>query len=326
MKTIVRNLLAAIILITASIQTHAQSTLVYDQQSATGPKSPTANDFFNIQADSPLLQSFIPVLSTIGFVQFQFWDIANNGTNGATVSVNLWTGSPNTNSATLLGSTAPVYMPNGFVNNGLGFAGITNFNFSTPIALNSGQTYYLQPVVLSGDNPWAIAVFTTNSYPNGSLFVRGTDVGIDSWFREGVVPEPSTLVLIGLSSMFLYFFKRRSKLVVLFATGVLFTASLQCNAQGLVYDQQTAINPVTSGGDGLNIQSHSLTQAFIPMLSAIDFVQFEFWDVNFLNNGTNGATVKVNLWEGSPNINSATLLGSTTPVYMPNHYWPDISS
>ncbi len=103
--------MVAMLLIAASLQTHAQG-LVYDQQSATGPKSPNANDFLNIQEDSPLLQSFIPSLSTIGFVQFQFWDIANNGTNGATVYVNLWTGSPSVNLATLLGSTAPVYMPN----------------------------------------------------------------------------------------------------------------------------------------------------------------------------------------------------------------------
>ena len=223
-KTIGNLFCAAVLWVAVSLQTHAQG-FVYDQQSATGPNSPAPNDFFNIQADSPLLQSFIPALSAIGFVQFEFWDIANNGTNGATVYVNLWTGSPDVNSATLLASTTPVYMPNGFVNNGLGFAGITNFNFSTPIALNSGQTYYIQPVVLSGDNPWTIGVFTSNPYPNGDLFSKGTDVGIDSWFREGVVsvPEPPTLALVGFGGLLAFGFKRRFKLFVslLFSVSIL---------------------------------------------------------------------------------------------------------
>ena len=153
MKSTLRNLMAAM-LVAASLQSHAQG-FSYDQQSATGPTSPTANDFFNIQTAS-LTQSFIPSLSAIVFVQFEFWDIANNGTNGATVYVKLWSCSPNINSATLLGSTTPVYMPNGFVNDGLGFAGITSFYFSTPVILTLGHTYFLQPVVLSVDDPWDI--------------------------------------------------------------------------------------------------------------------------------------------------------------------------
>ena len=203
MKTALRNLMTAMF-VAASFQIHSQG-FVYDQQSATGPLSPFGNDFFNIQEDSPLLQSFIPSLSAIGFVQFEFWDIANNGANGATVYVNLWTGSPNVNSATLLGSTTPVFMPNGFVNDGLVIAGVTNFLFSTPITVTAGQTYYLQPVVLSGDDPWDIMVLT-NTYQNGSLFEKGVDTGGDLWFREGIVsvPEPSTLALVGMSSLLIY--------------------------------------------------------------------------------------------------------------------------
>src|SRR5665213_1201669 len=76
MKNIIRSLFSAATLVAASLQTHAQG-FVYDQQSATGPSNPPADDFFNIQEDSPLTQSFIPTLSAIGFVQFEFWDIAN---------------------------------------------------------------------------------------------------------------------------------------------------------------------------------------------------------------------------------------------------------
>ena len=223
MKTTLRNLLAAMF-IAASIQTHAQR-LVYDQQTTNAPS--VSGDYFNIQQDSPLLQSFVPGLSAIGFVQFQFWDIANNGTNGATVYVDLWTGSPDTSSATFLGSTTPVYMPNGF---GASIAGVTNFYFSTPVALTAGQTYYLQPIVLSGDDPFDIKVLGNvapfgDYYPNGTLYAQGTDVGIDLWFREGIVsaPEPSTLALIGLGSLLVLGFKRRFKLIIplLFIASVL---------------------------------------------------------------------------------------------------------
>jgi len=208
--------MAAIILCAASIQTHAQG-MVYDQESATGPASPLANDFIAIQTAS-LTQSFIPSISAIGFVSLEFWDIANNGNNGATVYVNLWTGSPTTRLATLLGSTTPVYMPNGFVNDGLGFAGVTDFYFSTPIALTAGQTYYLQPVVLSGDNPWDIGLLDYDAYLNGQLYANGLpgNPTVDLWFREGLVsvPEPSALALVGLGGLLVFGFKRRFKLVV----------------------------------------------------------------------------------------------------------------
>ena len=221
MKMIMGGLFGAAMIIAASLQTHAQG-LVYDQQSATGPV-PTQSqgvDFFNIQEDSPLTQAFIPSLSAIEFVQFEFWDIPNNGNSGATVYVNLWTGSPNINSATLLGSTAPTYMPNGFGSQ----VGVTNFYFSTLIALTPGQTYYFQPVVLSGDNPWDIMVLT-NTYANGQLYEHGFpfEPSIDLWFREGIVsvPEPTTLALIGLSGVLAYSFRRRVKLIVLLGAGVL---------------------------------------------------------------------------------------------------------
>ncbi|MGH7953288.1 MAG: PEP-CTERM sorting domain-containing protein [Limisphaerales bacterium] len=225
MRTTIRNLLAAVI-IAVSLQTHAQG-FIYDQQSATGPVTVAGNgnaDGLNIQEDSPLMQSFIPMLSAIGFVQFEFWDIANNGNNGATVYANLWTGSPDTHLATLLGSTTPTYMPNGFVTDNLFIAGITNFYFPTPITLTAGQTYYLQPVVQSGDNPWDI-ITIGDTYPSGRLY--GSTGGyfqpsVDFWFREGVVPEPSTLALIGLSSLLVFAFKRRSKLSILFLVGTLF--------------------------------------------------------------------------------------------------------
>jgi len=221
MKTTIPNL-AAVLFVAASAQLHAQG-LVYDQQSTNPPS--IVGDYLNIQKDSPLLQSFIPTLSTIGFAQFEFWDFSgtpNNGNSGATVYVNLWTGSPNINSATLLGSTAPVYMPEGF---GELYPGVTNFYFSTPISLTAGQTYYLQPVVRSGDNPWTIWS-PGDTYPNGQLFGKGIGFSGDLWFREGVtVPEPTALSLIGLSGLLTLALKRRSKLLISCSIGAVLLGS-----------------------------------------------------------------------------------------------------
>jgi hypothetical protein len=227
MKKIIGGLFSAAIFVAASLQAHAQG-FVYDQQSTNPPS--IVGDYLRIQEDSPLLQSFIPTLSTIGFAQFEFWDFSgtpNNGNNGATVYVDLWTGSPNINSATLLGSTTPVYMPEGF---GEFYPGVTNFYFSTPISLTAGQTYYLQPIVQSGDDPWDIWA-PGNTYPNGQLFEKGLGFSGDLWFREGVVsvPEPTALALIGLSGIWVYAFKRRSKLFILFGVGVLFLGSAVLN-------------------------------------------------------------------------------------------------
>jgi hypothetical protein len=215
MKTIIWNLLTGVILFATSLQTLAQGSLIFDQQSMNPPS--LLGDYFNIQTQ-PLTQSFIPTLPAVGFVQFQFWDISNNGNNGATVYVNLWAGSPNVNSATLLGSTTPVNMSNGF---GSSFIGVTDFYFSSPVALDPGQTYYLQPVVLSGDNPWAIKV-DGDSYSNGQLYGGGGftapfQPSVDLWFREGVVfvPEPSTLALVGLCIFLAFGFKYRRGLLLI---------------------------------------------------------------------------------------------------------------
>ncbi|HEY5298875.1 MAG TPA: Ig-like domain-containing protein [Verrucomicrobiae bacterium] len=210
MKKIIGGLLGAAMLIATSLQAHAQGTLIYDQQSTIPPS--TSGDYLDIQPEA-LTQSFVPTLSAIGFVQFEFWDIPNNGTNGATVYVNILAGSPNINSATLLGSTTAVYMQEGF---GEFSPGVTNFYFSTAITLTPGQTYYLQPVVQSGDDPWDIWN-PGNTYPNGQLYGSGAffQPSTDLWFREGVVPEPSILALVGLSALLAFVFKRRSKLVVL---------------------------------------------------------------------------------------------------------------
>jgi hypothetical protein len=98
-----------------------------------------------------------------------------------------------------MGMTTMVYFPPGFNNDQLTFSGVTNFYFATPIALTAGQTYYLEPIEITGDHSWAVVV-TDNTYPSGSLYgFNGTDL----WFREGIVaaPEPTDLALLAMGGL-----------------------------------------------------------------------------------------------------------------------------
>jgi hypothetical protein len=173
-------------LLLAALGACGQGTFIYDQQSATNR---SGNYGAAIQQVQPMGQSFIPALSSVGFVQFQFADTLPQDGIGATVCVNLWSDAIGT--GTLLGSTTPVYMPDGF------YHAVTNFYFSAPISATPGTTYYLQPVQQSGDANWAIVGDYFN-YPGGTMYALGAPNpnGLDLWFREGIlVPEPSSWVL-----------------------------------------------------------------------------------------------------------------------------------
>ena len=230
MKTIIRILLAVLCLGAGFLQLHAQGTII-DQESYPTPINPVGNGnvdglFINSEPATPLTQSFIPSLSAIDFVALEF----EHGTGPATVEVNLWEGSPNVNSATLLGATTAVTMPSGFENNNLGVAGIETFYFSTLISLTPGDTYYLEPVGVSGGAQWAVVTIIGDTYPNGELNVNGSPfVNVtDMWFQEGIltVPEPATLALIGCAGLFAFMFKWRSKLPILVFACSLFTLSV----------------------------------------------------------------------------------------------------
>ena len=227
MKKTIRNILAPLFLMAVSLQTHAQGSLIYDQESATGPTAPDGIDFLNIQDYESLTQSFVPALSAIGFVQLEFTDLPNNGNNGATVYVNLYEGSPNPQQATLIGTSDSVYMPNGF---GETTAGVSTFDFSTVISLVAQDTYYIEPVVASGDNPWDVMVLgntglLTDAYPAGQVYIDGSPVtgNLDFWFREGVVavPEPSTIASLAFA-IFAFAFRKRFNLpIMVFASALL---------------------------------------------------------------------------------------------------------
>ncbi len=134
-------------------------------------------------------QSFTPTLTTVGFVLLNLYDSDALHNSGATVLVNLRSSSI---SGTILSSTVPVFLPDGF-------SGITNFLFQTPTVVTPGVTYFFQPVIQSGDTVGSYV--TDGSYTGGMAISGGVpDPSRDLWFREGiVVPEPSAawLALLG---------------------------------------------------------------------------------------------------------------------------------
>jgi len=176
-----------ITLLLLALAAYGQGTFLYDQQSATSQN--VGGGGAPIQEDQPMGQSFTPTLTSVGFVQFEFLDFHLANGTGATVYVNLRAGSIN---GTILGSTAPVYMPDGFRSTP------TNFFFSLPVAVTPGTTYYLQPVALPGSDDQYDVIVGGYGYRGGTFFFKGNPrpVGGDLWFREGIVtPEPSSAAL-----------------------------------------------------------------------------------------------------------------------------------
>src|SRR5664279_1492038 len=137
------SLLLQTALILSALAAHGQGTFIYDQSSATNQGFGGGYAF---QQEQPFGQSFTPSLTSIGFVQMEFIS-GPPQLGGATVYVNLRADSI---SGPILSSTVPVFMPYPFAH------GITNFFFPTPVAITPGTTYYLQPVVQSGNSQWGL--------------------------------------------------------------------------------------------------------------------------------------------------------------------------
>src|SRR5215469_3322572 len=97
-----KKLIIQTILVLAAFCADGQGTRQFDQQ--VDPTTPPGV-FFNIKPD-PTGESFIPGLSSVGFAQFYFTDVANFNEIGSTVYVNLWSGSIGT--GTLLGTSTSV--------------------------------------------------------------------------------------------------------------------------------------------------------------------------------------------------------------------------
>src|SRR5262249_27751219 len=142
--------------------------------------------------DAPLGQSFTPGLTAVGFIRLDLFDAVNNNGKGAIVYVNMRADSIN---GTILGSSIPVSLPDGFGVNGGGF---TDFLFPIPVAVTPGTTYYFELAAQSGSDVWGVRRFLLGTdYPGGTEYLSGLPGIDDLWFREGIVaPEPSSAALL----------------------------------------------------------------------------------------------------------------------------------
>jgi hypothetical protein len=190
-----KRVLAIALLLPLSV---SAQTFIYDQQSSDESRAGTGGVI--IQNAQPTGQSFMPTLNQVGFVRLELFDSNNNNGLGATLYVNLRSGSL---TGPIIGTSALVTLPDSF---GLAASNqFVNFFFANPISVQPGTTYFFQPVVQSGD-PWWVdgAIFY---YSRGSGYTYGSDnYNWDYWFREGiVVPEPSLLALaavgIGIATL-----------------------------------------------------------------------------------------------------------------------------
>ena len=175
----------------------AQGTLVYDQQSTSGN---TGESAANLVTAQQLGQSFTPTLSAIDFVTLQLGDGNSINGIGASIFISIFSGS--LTNGTLLGSTTPLLLPNGF---GQTESGFTNFFFQTTIPLTPGATYYLRPILQTGDSSFFVTANTFN-YSGGTAFYQGSPLAsVDLAFREGIVsvPEPGALALAALGTLLL---------------------------------------------------------------------------------------------------------------------------
>src|SRR5215475_12488702 len=142
MKTLV--LLSAICLLVTLAATRGQGTYTYDQQSSTNEGAVPGGPVIQ-RIGSPYGQSFPPTLTSVGFIRLAVSDFNPGNSSGATLHVNLRAGSIN---GPVLDSTEPI----AFVDSSASFS---TFLFANPVQVTPGSTYYLQPVVDSGDS-WTI--------------------------------------------------------------------------------------------------------------------------------------------------------------------------
>jgi hypothetical protein len=170
-----------------SFLAHGQGTFIYDQQSSTEANYQEGGA--DIQQNQIIGQSFIPQLSSVGFIRLFIYNGLLGDTSPATVHINL---RANSISGTILSSTLPVAISGGSL-----FAGPLDFLFSVQVLVTPGVTYYFHPVVENNNNLGVNQSISYN-YLQGTAFFQGTASAIhDLWFREGVVvPEPSSALLV----------------------------------------------------------------------------------------------------------------------------------
>lgn len=165
-----------------------QGTFIYDQQSS--DETNLQEGGAHLGTDQPA-QSFIPALSSVGFIRLFINDVSLGNGVGGTVYLNL---RQSTLSGPILASTQPVTLPDSF-------GGTVSFYFDANISVTAGQPYFFEPILQTGDDLLANVSIQYN-YAGGTAYLQGqpASLGKDMWFREGIIPEPGSIALLSFGS------------------------------------------------------------------------------------------------------------------------------
>lgn len=207
----IRSTLTITAFFAAGLYLNAQGTFLFDQQSSTDETAPPFGSGLLLPYQTSLPgdgQSFSPTLTSVGFIRLMFDDATPGDGLGASVFVNIRSGSI---TGSIIGVSGSVSMLDGF-------RGPMTFTFGSGVPVVPNTSYFFEPVEIpSGppnfaNGPWNVAVGQYN-YSGGTAFLNGTANGAqDFWFREGVVvPEPSSVALL-LAGAALFVVRRKRHL------------------------------------------------------------------------------------------------------------------
>ena len=151
--------------------------------------------------DLPIGQSFTPSLTGLNFVDVLLQDAGSDTGPGASFQVKIHSASI---TGSVLGTSNVTAVPDN-LNLGLGSnEGYTRFLFPSTVSLTPGQldvleVVQLQPITSGNFNFALTGNNNTTGYTLGDAIINGqTQANFDFAFREGVVPEPTSLLLAGV--------------------------------------------------------------------------------------------------------------------------------
>jgi hypothetical protein len=140
-------------------------------------------------------QSFTPALTGLDFVQFKLVG-SNEDSSPVSMVVDILSGVSGTNGmeGAVLAASAPVSVVSALD----GYA-IYTFNFASTVSLVPGQVYVARVSSLAGN--FGIMITASDVYAGGQYLLSSEPYlytnFYDAIFAEGMIPEPTTIVILG---------------------------------------------------------------------------------------------------------------------------------
>ena len=191
----------------------SQGTIkVYDQMVTYGVPMPgdVHSDFAPIRTNTPFAQSFVPILTEVGFVELTLrYMLYLEPPLSETLYLNLREGSV---TGPILGSTPRLTFTYESRDQTFEEVFVQDFIFPAAVGVEPGRNYFVEVVHVSGsDDLMRVAILSPvyagqpTYYLPGELVMTGKPFRLwDMWFREGIlIPEPGSGALMVLGSALL---------------------------------------------------------------------------------------------------------------------------